>query len=225
MLMKYSDYANDMVLADILSYLLLKERNKIPFLNNANMHGIGSALERLIEEVETEMGQIQQEKSRLRRTFNVVSEDRFLEQILKKSRFKKALQATHKTSKIDKSRSNKSLQSQPINSSMDKRYLCRRNTSIGGDISKGSTKSIKHPRYRPQVDLEANDNESGSATELQLNDKYSDLNTLQQLMEILDKAKDKNNPELIKNLKQLRKQRQNQIISIMNRKQALDEKS
>ena len=63
--MKYSDYANDIVLADMLSYLLLGDSQKVVFLNNSNMEGVGQKLKRLIVEIETEMEDINQQQQKL----------------------------------------------------------------------------------------------------------------------------------------------------------------
>lgn len=97
-LLKFSDYANDMVLADILSYLLLQNSNKVPFLNNSNMEAVGRSLNRLISEIEHEMSQIRKEQDKLKRggVDCNVNQEKHLDVMLKTSRFKKTLQITHK---------------------------------------------------------------------------------------------------------------------------------
>lgn len=98
-LLKYSDYANDMVLADILSYLLLEKSDKVPFLNNSNMEGVGNALRRLIAEIEYEMGLVRKEKDKLSRGSGLpkqTNQEKYLDMMLKTSRFKKTLQVTHR---------------------------------------------------------------------------------------------------------------------------------
>lgn len=101
-LVKYSDFANDLVLSDILSYLLLQESKKVPFLNNSNMEGISRSLKRLIGDMEKEMDQVQEEREKLRRYAGTAATKldidpvKSLTNIIKKSKFNKAIQLTHK---------------------------------------------------------------------------------------------------------------------------------
>lgn len=96
---KYSDYSNDVVMADILKHMLVvdtKPANRKNFLNNANMDTGSKALKRLLHGVEMEMGSIQTEKDRYSAVTGILPEDlkddrRHFKNVLKKSRFKKTL--------------------------------------------------------------------------------------------------------------------------------------
>ncbi len=102
-LLKYTDYANDMVSAELLGFMLLKEtnpRHRETFLYNWNMAG-PLALQKLVRGVEHEMHVIQGEKR-----VNVKNEDleqevkaesiRQFKQMVKKSRYSKWLSASAK---------------------------------------------------------------------------------------------------------------------------------
>jgi len=101
---KFSDYANDIVLAEILGFLLVKNPNKLDrlaFLNNSNMENISKALKRLINGAEHEMEDIMKEKARYSKAYGVEVESlpdnkKFFKGVLKKSRFKKALLNTER---------------------------------------------------------------------------------------------------------------------------------
>jgi len=104
---RYSDYANDLVLADILGHLLIKDTDKeirMAFLNNANMHHIDRTVRGLTVDVETEMLNIQKEKVEYSKANGVqideIAEDkRCFKNMLKRSRFQKALISTHRETK------------------------------------------------------------------------------------------------------------------------------
>lgn len=100
-LLKYTDYANDMVSAELLGFMLLKETNpriRETFLYNRNMAG-PLALQKLVHGVEHEMHVIQGEKK-----VNVKNEAlehevkaesiRQFKQMVKKSRYSKWLSAS-----------------------------------------------------------------------------------------------------------------------------------
>lgn len=98
-LFKYSDYANDLVMAEVLNHLLVLDKDaehRIPFLNNSNMPNISRALKRLLFGVETEMENIQLEKDRYIKVTGllpeVVKDDKqHFRRVLKRSKFKDAL--------------------------------------------------------------------------------------------------------------------------------------
>lgn len=99
LLHKYSDYANDLVLAEILNHLLVKDaipKHRVPFLNNANMGNLSKKLQKLLYGIETEMKNIQDEKDRVSKITGILPEElkddrKHFKAVLKRSRFKKAL--------------------------------------------------------------------------------------------------------------------------------------
>ena len=101
-LVKYSEFAHDMVLSDILSYLLFQETNKMPFLNNAEMEKVGQSLKRLINEMEKEMMAVQEEREKLQRNRSAnlkpvdVDPVKCLGSVIKKSKFEKTLHSLHR---------------------------------------------------------------------------------------------------------------------------------
>ena len=77
-LFKYGDYANDVVMAEILSFLLIRKvspNQRLTFLNNANMNKISQALKSLLHDIESEMWNIQMEKERVGRWNGVKAEN------------------------------------------------------------------------------------------------------------------------------------------------------
>lgn len=98
-LFKYSDYANDLVMAELLNHMLVRDtdpEHRITYLNNSNMDSISRALKRLLCGVETEMEDIQVAKDRYIRMTgllpDVVKDDKqHFRRVLKRSRFKDAL--------------------------------------------------------------------------------------------------------------------------------------
>ena len=100
--MRYSDFAEEVLLSSLLEYLLTKEDNKLPFLNNANMKGAGSVLKRLLHDLENEMSLVQDEKERLMRISGpnfdqvLMSDGEYLNRILIKHRHKSSLSKNHR---------------------------------------------------------------------------------------------------------------------------------
>lgn len=102
--MRYSDFANDLVLSDILSYLLFSESHKVPFLNNANMENISSSLKRLIVDIEKEMDQVREEREKIQRYKGArasakkldIDPQKYFANMLKRSKFQKNLQVSHR---------------------------------------------------------------------------------------------------------------------------------
>jgi len=98
--MRYSEFAEEVLLSSLLEYLLSKEDSKLPFLNNANMKGAGSVLKRLLHDLENEMSLVQTEKERLMRVSGpnfekvLMSDGEYLNRILSKHRYKPSLSKT-----------------------------------------------------------------------------------------------------------------------------------
>lgn len=101
-MMKYSEYAQERVLADLLEYLLVHEPNKLPFLNNGNVEKMSSELKLLFQGVEIELEEVQNEKERIMRVSGpnykevIGSDQKFLNKVLKRNRFKSYILAKQK---------------------------------------------------------------------------------------------------------------------------------
>ena len=96
---KYSDYAHDLVMAEMMRTMLVADtlpEHRLTHLNHSNMPKVSKALKRLLYGVETEMESIQLEKDRYSRVTGILPEDlkddrQHFKRVLKRSRFKAAL--------------------------------------------------------------------------------------------------------------------------------------
>ena len=101
-MMRYSEFAEEVLLSSLLEYLLSKEDSKLPFLNNANMKGAGSVLKRLLHDLENEMSLVQTEKERLMRVSGpnfehvLMSDGEYLNRILVKHHYKSTHSKPHR---------------------------------------------------------------------------------------------------------------------------------
>lgn len=121
-----------MVLADILSYLLFTGSDSsklVPFLNNANMDLVSKKMKDLVQDVESEIINIQKEKYKVAKLTSpgrqhVVDESnqKYFMKVLKGSRFKNALMQTH--SKLQR-KPTKSRNNPFADMSSDKLYTLR----------------------------------------------------------------------------------------------------
>ena len=213
-LLKYTDYANDMVSAELLGFMLLKETNprlRETFLYNQNLGG-PLALQKLVHGVEHEMHVIQGE-----RRINVKNENlehevkaesiRQFKQMVKKSRYSQWLSASARDTGLlpkDEPRKvqvsfnhNGSENHSKLNQYMHmtrstSTELARRRPSIvRGEVHSrvahvlaGSKRRLDHPPYEHDPD---DSNESISQPEALLKSSYSRLFELKNYLRVLDR--------------------------------------
>lgn len=189
-------------MADVLGYLLLQENNKLPLLNNANMEKAGKGLNRMLEEVETEMEKIQIEKDRVKRVNGItvgekINDSRYFNEIIKRSRFRKALKNTHKT--IGEGRE----ASKPP----DKIYTLKQK-KIADEFENSASRDDRHSVESGSV----------SITEGQLKNHYNKLAAIKNFSQNLERSEGTILPELRECLAQLTEKHQNRIIYLIKRK-------
>lgn len=220
--MKYSDYANDLVLADILSYLLLQSEDITPFLNNANMNEIGATLRRLIAEVEKEMYRIADEKGKMRRAGEPskdIAPEKYLDSVLKGSRFKSTLQITHKHKlSLHETRAPLPKHVRNLRYHFRKRYLSITFRESLPDLQSAGRQATGLNRRADNWEEGGNSQDSGSVTENQLEANFEALRLLKALLDVLDRSDSVISQELFMSLKAIRDHHHSEIAGIMQRK-------
>lgn len=222
--MKYSDFANDSVLFDILSFLLLTDSKKVPFLNNANMDNIGGNLKRLIQDIEKEMDEVRKERENLQNSWGPngmkvdINPERYFSNMVKRSRFQKTLQINHRHKlSMPDLHAVKPAQETKLRS---QRYFLQREDKLARRKRQTSQEDSAKEQKADPMDADVED--SVSVSELQLNANYAALAVLRNLVDALERNEVKTNAELFAMLRQLHDQHCGEVSSILKRKLTMD---
>lgn len=122
-LFKYTDYANDIVMTDILRHMLVVDRqpeHRLTLLNNSNMDRVSRSMRHLLNDVENEMDNIQREKNKYLRVTGISAEDpredkKHFKRVLKRSRIKDALMSKSAPPRPQEARMSKPQKKEKLN--------------------------------------------------------------------------------------------------------------
>lgn len=179
------------------------------FLNNSNMPNLTADLQRLIHTLEEELFAIQQRKEDLIRTSGpdfahvLGSDDRYLDEALKKSRFKSSLYQVHKMTKSESRTAHAEIAKQQTRT-----YLIR-------------DKKLQSFATESSADGQASE-DSVAVSEHQFDVHYKELHTLKKAFEIIEEMPGRVDPDLLTKLKALREGHQKDVMFMLKRKEMLD---
>lgn len=192
-----------------MAFLLLREGDKVTFLNNSNMPDLSADLQRLIHELESEIFSIQLKKEELIRTSGpdiaqvMGSDETYLDQALKKSRFKKNLYQVHKMSKSE----TREIQAEQVRQ-QTRTYLIR-------------DKKLKSFASEASDDLQVSE-DSVAVSEHQFDVHYRELHTLKKAFDLLEESPGRIDANVMAKLKGLREAHQKDVMFMLKRKEMLD---
>ena len=218
-LLKYSDYAHDLVSTDLLGYLLLRgcsPHEKELFLYNKNMGG-SLSLQKLVNDIEKEMENIQNEKQK------IVKNEKNTKEIQAQSlqQFKRMVKKSRFAHVLNQSAKENGLIVDDRSFNISQKYM-RKNSSINVSNRKRMGKI-----ENDEMDEDVQSNDSVTLVESKLKNDYRDISILRDMMDKIYSHKDMSitkRKELVSRVMDELMYRQQDIMKCMNNIESKDER-